>query len=431
MASPLLLLSSSPPFTSIAAAAAPSSIPIKVIHNGTIRLLSVPATTTFPTFQSQIHTLLSIPPSTALQLTHTDAEGDRILIDTEDGWRGVVEFGFRGGDKAVRIQAVELGLRSGLEDVGNGLENVVVKKEEEDEGMGVAVEEKAEKGASLDMSDLNDVLDELALKVKGGNSTEEEVEGVVKELSSRSFTNLDTLLAIFKASLQRHGVTELIPLLNTLASASASSSTATLFPSPPLPPLLDLEYTPPPYYGYSTTHSHHNPHHKRRERFHPYAARRTTRTEPGGWDGVTCDGCGRQGWKGSRYKCCVCTNFDLCGTCWGKLEISRGEEEKKERELMVTMRSSVGMDDDDDDEDEDEEKKRERKEREREERPPVHPITHPFLEVEHPEDERRRVLKEKVDTLMGMGFGVGEEEATKLVEAHGGSLARCVEVLVT
>jgi hypothetical protein len=30
---------------------------------------------------------------------------------------------------------------------------------------------------------------------------------------------------------------------------------------------------------------------------------------------VTCDGCGQQPIRGTRYKCAVCTNFDFCGSC--------------------------------------------------------------------------------------------------------------------
>lgn len=31
--------------------------------------------------------------------------------------------------------------------------------------------------------------------------------------------------------------------------------------------------------------------------------------------GVTCDGCGNHNWVGTRFKCMVCYDFDLCGEC--------------------------------------------------------------------------------------------------------------------
>ncbi|KNC96879.1 uncharacterized protein SPPG_07709 [Spizellomyces punctatus DAOM BR117] len=40
------------------------------------------------------------------------------------------------------------------------------------------------------------------------------------------------------------------------------------------------------------------------------------------WVGVSCDGCGRRGFAGKRYKCSECRHYDLCENCYSSLRTS-------------------------------------------------------------------------------------------------------------
>ncbi|KAI8619680.1 hypothetical protein BC830DRAFT_1165170 [Chytriomyces sp. MP71] len=104
------------------------------------------------------------------------------------------------------------------------------------------------------------------------------------------------------------------------------------------------------------------------------------------WKHTTCDGCGKRGFTGPRYKCTVCPDFDLCAVCYF------GEQQGS------------------------------------------HEASHLFERLEVPSEvaTEESWVTEKVNAVVEMGVadGVSRSRVQELVVAFGGDLNRVVEVLL-
>ena len=60
-------------------------------------------------------------------------------------------------------------------------------------------------------------------------------------------------------------------------------------------------------------------------------------------DLIVCDGCEADPLRGDRYKCMICDNFDLCGSCMQSCDIGIVEHISRHRFRHVTNAKSPGL----------------------------------------------------------------------------------------
>ncbi|KAJ3339941.1 hypothetical protein HDU93_007604 [Gonapodya sp. JEL0774] len=330
---------------------------IKVAFGGATRLINNPSS--WDELVERIRASHSIPANQQISVTYVDEDGDKITIDTNPEFQELLNYAQRStgasGARAVRVEVVTVNPEAAqpnkeskdafimvVENARQGVEKMTVsdtetaevgaariQKEAEAEAEAESARQQAEqaavqaaqraeeaaaKAAEAAVRAAQEAAQRAAQQAEAAarraaeeaeaRRRAEEEEAAYQAFLANLQPQVDTVLSLIESAPRSY-----IPRLIRDLGPSLASRSWGITVEGPLGELLGTsrEARGPGHHGH-----HHGPggrHFGRwmRRMGDPEADKR--------WWGVTCDGCSKKEWVGTRWRCQTCNDYDLCDEC--------------------------------------------------------------------------------------------------------------------